>query len=272
LQTLSRLLAPPLDLSGCLFSAIVRDTRGVRLDASDRLNYFPASPLVTVTYVAEGEIRLMASVGGVEPARTAVPLPRISVTPPQDAPTLSWCPGPVHAISVGVYPDAWRRLSRDCDLRDMLASACATHNEMSAAWRHFCDALRPRWRQVRGLSFLPEWSQAARLSAWSRGLVTRFALAGRGKSLRAVEQRIKRWTGQTRRSLAFYAAFEDLHRLSVQAGNESLADLAVAGGYSDQSHMGRAVRRATGFSPARLNRLIETEEAFWCYRLLGERF
>ena len=95
---------------------------------------------------------------------------------------------------------------------------------------------------------MPEWSQAARLSAWSRGLVTRFALAGRGKSLRAVEQRIKRWTGQTLRSLAFYAAFEDLHRLSVQAGNESLADLA------------------------RLNRLIETEEAFWCYRLLGERF
>ena len=48
--------------------------------------------------------------------------------------------------------------------------------------------------------------------------------------------------------------------------------LAGDAGYSDQSHMGRAVRRATGFSPARLNRMIESEESFWCYRLLGQRF
>ena len=46
----------------------------------------------------------------------------------------------------------------------------------------------------------------------------------------------------------------------------------VEGGFADQSHMGRAVRRATGFSPARLNRMIESEESFWCYRLLGQRF
>jgi hypothetical protein len=36
--------------------------------------------------------------------------------------------------------------------------------------------------------------------------------------------------------------------------------------------MGRAVKRATGFSPGQINRLIATEEPFWCYRLLGERF
>jgi len=38
------------------------------------------------------------------------------------------------------------------------------------------------------------------------------------------------------------------------------------------SHMGRVVRQTTGYSPAQLNRLIETDEAFWCYRLLGEHF
>ena len=72
--------------------------------------------------------------------------------------------------------------------------------------------------------------------------------------------------------LGFYAAFENLHRLSVERPDEPLAMLAGDAGYSDQSHMGRAVRRATGFSPARLNRMIESEESFWCYRLLGQRF
>jgi AraC-like DNA-binding protein len=52
----------------------------------------------------------------------------------------------------------------------------------------------------------------------------------------------------------------------------SAAGLTTEAAFSDQSHMGRAVRRATGFSPAHLNRVIATEEAFWCYRLLGERF
>ena len=60
--------------------------------------------------------------------------------------------------------------------------------------------------------------------------------------------------------------------LAVHNADTDLASLATDAGYSDQSHMGRAVRGATGFSPAQLNRHIETEEAFWCYRLIGERF
>lgn len=268
----SLLLTPSRDLSGCLFAAIVRDTRGIELSDSDRLNYFPASPLVTVTYVAEGEIRLVPPGGGLEDAYTAPPLPRVSVTMPQSSPTVSWCPGPVLAISAGVYPDAWKRLSRKFDLPCGLETACVAEGEMHASWRRFCDALGPRWRQARGLALLPEWSGVARLSDWSRAFIARTAIAGRGRSLRALEQRVKRWTGQSQQSLAFYAAFENLHRLSVESRNRSLVDIALEAGYSDQSHMGRAVRRATGFSPARINRLIDTEEAFWCYRVLGERF
>jgi len=50
------------------------------------------------------------------------------------------------------------------------------------------------------------------------------------------------------------------------------AELAAEAGFADQSHLGRALKRATGFSPVSLNRKIATEEPFWCYRLLGERF
>ena len=79
-------------------------------------------------------------------------------------------------------------------------------------------------------------------------------------------------SGHTRRSLDFYSAFEKLHEISRRHSESSLADIAYASGYADQSHMGRVVRRATRFTPARLNRAIQTEEPFWCYRLLGERF
>lgn len=48
-----------------------------------------------------------------------------------------------------------------------------------------------------------------------------------------------------------------------------LADLAVAAGYADQSHMGRNVRTLTGLSPGQLRLRIADDEAFWYYRLVG---
>ena len=87
-----------------------------------------------------------------------------------------------------------------------------------------------------------------------------------------MERRLKRWTGHSRQALEFFAQVDQLHGLAHHAKNLTAAEIAHDGAYSDQAHMGRAVKRATGFSPVRLNRLIETEEAFWCYRLLGERF
>jgi AraC-like DNA-binding protein len=83
---------------------------------------------------------------------------------------------------------------------------------------------------------------------------------------------LKRLSGHSRRTLEFHSSFENLHQVSRRHAVEPLAEIATEAGYSDQSHMGRTVRRATGFLPAYLNRAIETQEAFWCYRLLGERF
>ena len=97
-------------------------------------------------------------------------------------------------------------------------------------------------------------------------------MSATGKSTRSLERRIRRWTGQNQRALAFYAQVEELHKRIVRNGSSDLAGIAQEAGYADQSHMGRAVKRLTGFSPERLNQLIDSHESFWCYRLLGERF
>ncbi|MEQ8267572.1 MAG: helix-turn-helix domain-containing protein [Parvibaculum sp.] len=268
----SRLLLPPEELSGCLFAAVVRDTRGAELNHEDRFNHFPASPLYCITCTIEGKIRLMPEIVGVEAARDAPPLLRVAATRPTDTPVVSWNDGPVLAISVGVYPDAWTKLAEGRKISVLLERVFQSGDDIDGHWAQFCASLASVWQEVRGSSTLPDWANVPRLADWSRALLVRAALAGSGRSVRAVERWIKRRSGQTRQSLAFYARFEELHRRSIRAKDKPLTELALDAGYSDQSHMGRAVRRATGFSPARLNRLIENEEAFWCYRLLGERF
>ena len=271
LVSTATLLLPPRSLYGCVFAAIVRDTRAVKLSDRDRLNFFPASPLVSVTNVREGELRLLNPTHDIEAAHSVPPLPRLFVTSPKNKPTVSWSPGPVLAISVGIYPDAWSRLSAKCDVADLLEQAFPDDN-ISASWSRFCSNLSDCWLDLRTNSDTPDWNGLPQISDWSRALITRVALSGTGRSGRAFQRRLKRFSGQTKRSLAFFATFEHLHRLSVQAKGSATAQLALDAGYADQSHMGRAVRRATGFSPVQLNRLIEAEEAFWCYRLLGERF
>lgn len=276
------LLLPTAALSECLFGAIVRDTRGLDLSDNDRANYFPASPLVTVTWVIEGETRMADDSGSIKRAMDARPLPKTTVTGPRTRPFVSWNPGPVFAISVGFYPDAWKQLVGAVSTPLLDQTLPGVPEDVSALlsadpsipakqiWAEFQNSLTPHWQAKR-----PRASQGnirSRLSDWSRSLVLRSAMSGPGKTVRAMQRRLKRWTGQSRQSIDFFVQIEEMHALAIQQSVTNSAELALEAGYSDQSHMGRMVRKATGFSPVRLNRLVATEEAFWCYRLLGERF
>lgn len=191
---------------------------------------------------------------------------------------VSWSPGEVCAITVGFYPDAWRKFGSvpvAADIPDVLAPVLENlraEPDPQAGWTAFCDALNPIWEAHRQAGGIPDWPGSNRLSDWSHTLFSRIARSAPGRSVRTLERRYKAWTGKTRQHLHHFAAIEDLHRHTVRNPDASLAELAIDAGYADQSHMGRSVRRATGFSPAHINRLIETEESFWCYRLLGERF
>lgn len=269
MRPVSKLFLPPPALSGCVMVAVFRDTRGAGLRAEDRVSHFPASPMVAVTRVLHGDLRLIPQDGDWRAASRAPSTPEVFVMGPQNAPLSSWAAGDVAALTVGIYPDAWRALGGDEDCLNLPQSLASALDEFSAAqnpdagWDGFCDALRQGWRQTHA---------AAGLGDWMKSLMMRAALSGSGRSLRSIERRVKRLTGSTRQTLEFFASIESLQATATHNPDRPLAEIALSAGYSDQSHMGRAVRRATGFSPARLNRAIETEEAFWCYRLLGERF
>lgn len=109
------------------------------------------------------------------------------------------------------------------------------------------------------------------IGEWSRLLTTRAVHSTAGRSLRQFQRRVKNWTGQSHRELQLYARVEDAFmRRSENRRGESpdWAALALDAGYSDQSHLVREVRRFTGVSPARLEELMATDEAFWYYRLV----
>lgn len=274
----SSLLLPPQQLASCIAAGVFRDTRNADLSDMDRFNYFPASPLVAVTYIVEGDIRIVEEAGNLDDAKGAKPIAQQSVIQKQDEPIVSWSTGSVAALTVGFYPDAWQRLGYSFDdhvIPAALASALSSFGEdkdPTQCWVKFGQAVSGHWKNARVNADGSGWSGSDRLADWSRYQLSRLALGNSGRSIRTLERQIKRMSGQTKQSLNFYSAIEDLHRLTVTSPEDSLADIAVEAGFADQSHMGRAVRRATGFPPAKLNHLIETEEAFWCYRLLRQRF
>lgn len=271
----SMLLLPPRNLASCIAVAVVRDTRSVSLTDKERFNHFPATPLVSLTRVLAGALKLVPATGDLD-AATDMPSP--SVTPPQRQPLTSWSEGPIAAVTIGFYPDAWMSLGHDLNVSEVpseLAEALEVFgdgHDPETGWTRFCEILEPIWRDARPASLMPDWVGTNRLYDWSRALLARAALGGPGRSTRSIERRLRRWSGHTRQTLDFYSKVENLYQKSTQAPETPLAELACDVGYADQSHMGRAVRRVTGFSPAELNRRIEKEEGFWCYRLIGESF
>lgn len=270
----AKLFLPKPVLASCVFAGIYRDTRGSSLSDQDRINHFPASPIVTVTRVFHGELFLMSQPSREIEHLSLTPLPGLSVAGPQDTPTTSWSPGEISALTIGFYYDAWMQLGGSADFKTIPKTISNALNglghrpDIAQDWDAFASALLANWKS--GTNQPPNSTRA--ISDWSRSLLTRAALSTAGRSIRSLERRIRRDSGQTRRTLDFYSSMEDAHRQISQSELTSPADFALEAGFSDQSHMGRAVRRLTGFSPADLNRAIETEEPFWCYRLLGERF
>lgn len=276
------LLSPRQNLASCVFAAIVRDTRALTLSDAERLNHFPASPLVVLSSVIEGETRMVPKTGGLKTVMSEIAIPSQSVAGPQTGPITSWSPAKVFVISIGFYPDAWQALTgRSVDAIINKTSADVPQELMTPLsqvtgepdietnWQNFQNALEPVWRNANRQN---DFASSSKIADWSKSLMAKAATSGTGRSIRAVERRLRNWSGQNQQTLNHYAKIEDLHRRFTTTPLDSIAGLASDSGFADQSHMGRAMKRSTGFSPAQLNKLIETEEAFWSYRLLGERF
>lgn len=269
-----RLILPRASLAGCLFGALARDTRGRGLSGGALYNHFPASPLFAVNWVFEGRLHRVVD-NRIDPE----PLPAISIAGPQDVPVTSWSPGAVWALSLGIYPEAWHALTGQAtDGWIGVTRGLETGLAPGALRDAFAAVAGPDDLGTLEAVILPLWQDARpggtwigrSLGDWLRAVSLRAAMSGAGQSLRQTQRRLHRLTGQNARALDLYARVEALRDLQRDAPGP-LSELAVAAGFADQSHMGRAVRRVTGLSPGALNRAIAEEEAFWAYRLLGER-
>lgn len=274
----SFILLPPKNLSSCVAAGVVRDTRGSLLSAADRYNYFPANPLVSISFVMEGALQTFDFANNAFDLTSTQSMPRFSKMISTDHPVMSWSEGDIFAITIGFYPDAWAKLCAKVGeeallkhLHDMFLSLDANQH-LDRFWFEICDNISPPWQRSRENTKLADWMGSDRLSDWSHFLLVRLMTSETGKSLRTIERRFKYWTGISKRQINHYASIEMLHDLVTNNPDLPLAELALTSGYADQSHMGREVKRVTGFSPAKINHLIKTAEPFWCYRLLGERF
>lgn len=278
---------PRPSLAACLRGAMARSTVGASLSDVQRISYFPASPLCSLSWWFEGSGYVLEP--GPQGQHVTLDGPRRSMpgrwvlTGPYTRPGASWCPGPAHAMMVLLLPDALHLLTglEPSELIDQYVDASTV---LPPDWLAMCqsvqdapddaqrltlleDFLEPRWQACRPA--LP--MQAQRYTDWVTHLAQRAAISGAGRSVRQLERRVKRWAGLPLRELRGMArseqAFFDVMAAQVENGSVPWADIAADNGYADQSHLCRISRRITGFSPEVLREGIEKEEAFWAYRI-----
>lgn len=246
-----------------------------------RFNYYPATPLAVISWIFDGTLHMVeGGAPGTEPTFGPV-LPRLILSGPQRGPSASWSPGPVHALSVGIYPEAFKRLigqpveaflDRHLPLEMVappaLFQACQAvltagdpapfallEEEIQALWK---EPGRP--------------SPAPYIGDWVRSVATRAAHSSAGRSVRQWQRLVRDWTGQSYRDLQLFIRVEEafVRRIAVGDGAApNLAAIAADAGFADQSHMGRQIRQVTGLPPAHFGERLTNDESFWYYRLIA---
>lgn len=277
----ARLLLPQPSLASCIFTGVERDTRGTSLSDAERFNYYPATPMALISWVFEGTLHMVEERGPGSTATLGPVLPCLIFSGPQSLPSASWSPGPVHALSVAFYPEALAKLlgirieafiDRILPLEDVagdaLLEACRSLlklDQEADPFHRLEQCLEPLWRGPSSAGAAP------RIGDWIQSLMTRAAFSKAGVGMRQIQRRVKGWTGQSHRDLQLFARVEEVMMCAGEHRKQQsldLAGLAGGAGFADQSHMSREVRRVTGLSPARLDKLMAHDEAFWFYRLI----
>jgi AraC-like DNA-binding protein len=281
----TRVWLPRLPLASCIRGTMTRDTRHAGLAPEQDFNYFPASPLCSISWWIHGRAERVLGPFPERPATLDDPrepiAARIVLGGPFNTPSVSWNDGPMQGLMLMFMPDALQLMTR-FDPAAHLNRLSDIHETLPPDWCAMCeqvlsdpddatrvrrieDFLAPRWAAVR-----PRHALAGhRYHNWAQGLAMRAAQSSAGSSLRQIERRIKLWAGQPMRELQGMSRLERAFFDGVaaeEAGRLNFAELAAGSGYADQAHLTRVTRRLTGFSPAELNRRIHAEEPFWAYR------
>lgn len=278
--THAALMAPRLSLASCVRAYVTRSTVGADLPPAQRFNYFPASPLFSITWLLEGESQVV----GRGEDRISEWLPTLSFIGSHTVPVVSFNPGAVRSFMLMLVPEATRALT-GVDLATYVNRVVPLAEVLDGAWLAMAQAvmaapddatrvqvveafLEPRWAALR-LETMPS---ALRSRYWVEGMALRAANSGVGKSLRQAERRVKQWAGLSLRDLRRLARGEDSFyeaRAASEAAVLNWAHIAADLGYSDQAHLCRETRRITGLSPTELKKAVETaDENYWVYRLI----
>jgi AraC-like DNA-binding protein len=275
----SRLVLQPMALSSCVHSTIVRDTRGTVLAPAQRLNYFPASPLCGIFWLLEGDAVVVRR-DGLEVSEAS---PRITFAGPHTVPMVSANPGPVHAFLLGLLPQAVQAMT-GLDLATLVNRTLPLEAVLQGPWLEWAERvlhaaddaermalvegfLGPRWQACSEATL----SRPERYRHWAEALARKAHTSGVGQSIRQAERCFKQWAGLPQRELRRLSRAEDLFFAArapdSESGPRDWATLALDMGYSDQAHLCREVRRASGLSPQELDHAITHDESFWLYRL-----
>jgi AraC-like DNA-binding protein len=277
-DTVARLLAPSLGLSGCVHAYIWRDTtRAAQLTEGQRSGWFPASPFCGLSWTLQGSGSQVMPDGALQ----ALPGPSV-VVGPRSGPAQFRSAGGGRIFMVALLPEAFHALT-GLNLSDLVDRSLDVAALLGQEWQMLSGQMlaagdEAQCQQILEAFLLPRWRahcrseglSPSRYSDWMQQLAIRAVAAGHGASLRQVERRIKQWSGQSLRALRSIsrseAAFFQVRR-EIEAGDLVWSALAQDVGYADQAHLCRETRRVTGFSPEELRRRIEEDEAFWAYRV-----
>src|SRR6516164_10831767 len=101
----AQLFLPRPEVASLIMAGVARDTRGLALSSDERFNYYPATPMLIVSWVFAGELFVVESAGRGGNPRLSPRIEAVTLAGPQRHPTASWSPGPFHALSVGFFPD-----------------------------------------------------------------------------------------------------------------------------------------------------------------------
>ncbi len=201
----ARLHHPSRKTASIIHLGVERDTRALDLLPQQRLNCYPASPLVVLSWVFHGQLHMVQTpVDGGSPVLSE-PLPGMLFAGPSRTPSISWSPGPVHAISIGLYPNALKRVF-GIEASDFLDQVLPMEQVLPAA---SCQALGqagteegPLFEQLeaaihRCAHGCLSTEGAATLHHWLTALGMRMAATRTGTGLRQMQRQFKRWAGQS---------------------------------------------------------------------------
>ncbi len=299
----TRLWLPPLALAGCVRGAMLRDTRGRDLSPAQRESFFPAVPLVNLSWWFEGQGEWLATPGFSTPSPGFRVQP-VLVSGPFTLPTHTRASAAVCTLNLLLLPDAFAALT-GIDPGRLLNQVVDARGVLPADWLLWADTLKAMpsadarldaieaFLRARWQGELAKRPLGRRHTEWAEALAVRAATSAAGRSVRQIERRVKAWAGLPMREIRAVSRAERAFLAAAGAAIDpagtaaavtpasaprsphapakpqgvNWADIAAQTDYADQSHLCRETRRITGFSPDQLLHLIRSEEAFWCYRL-----